>query len=105
MAVGIEINAAFKVENTLYSANMNLPTSAPTGLAPFLFLVTSAAVATPDTKTTLLTVAVGGTDEVYIAVAPPGDLITAAVGDIVQSLNVVVEDGKYDPASGTFPKP
>jgi hypothetical protein len=102
MALDIAINASFKVDTTLYVANMSLPTSTPTAAAPFLFFVTSAPVATPTTVTTLLTVAVGATNEVYVAVAPPTDLITAAVGDIVQSLNVVVEEGTYDPATKTF---
>lgn len=104
--LSIEINASFLVNNTKYTANMGLPTAVPTGDAPFLFLLTSAPKDTPNKSTTLLTVAVGGSKEVYVSVAPPKDLIEAAVqSDIVQALNVVVAEGDYDTTTNTFKKP
>ena len=103
MAIDVAINASFKIDGTIYNANMSLPTGTPTAAEPFVFLVTSAPEATPTTTTTLLTVAVGATNEVYVAVAPPTDLITSAVGsDIVQALDVQVSEGTYDPATKTF---
>ena len=101
--LSIQINASFNVNSTIYTANMALPSSAPTADAPFLFIVTSAPQATPTTTTTLLTVAVGAASEVYVAVAPPADLIQEAVGsNIVQALDVVVSEGTYNPTTKTF---
>lgn len=103
MSLSIDINAAFKIDNVIYTANMALPTTSPTADAPFLFFVTSAESSTPSATTTLLTVAVGASQQVYVAVAPPTDLIESAVGsDIVQQLNVVVEEGTYDPTTHKF---
>jgi hypothetical protein len=105
MAISIQINAAFTVGDSTYTANMALPDSAPTGQAPFVFLVTTAPTKSPTTTTTLLTVAVGAANEVYVAVAPPADLIQAAAGNIVQALDVVVSEGTYDPKTKTFTSP
>jgi hypothetical protein len=111
MAIGIKINAAFNIDNTIYDATMTLPTSAPSATEPFLFVVTSAPAATPADTTTLLTVAVGIPGEVFVAVAPPTDLIATAAGnDIVTNLNVQVAEGNFVIAStptppGTPPPP
>lgn len=101
MPIGVQLNAAFNVDGTTYTANMNLPTTAPTGAAPFLFFVTSAPTG-GGTAATLLTVAVGGQNQVYVAVQPPTSLITAAVGDVVQTLDVVVAEGTFNPNTNTF---
>lgn len=101
--LSIRINASFKVDSTIYTANMALPSSAPTGDDPFVFIVTSASEKTPTATTPLLTVAVGATSEVYVAVSPPTDLIKEAVGtDIVQKLDVVVSEGNYDTGKQKF---
>jgi hypothetical protein len=51
----------------------------------------------------LLTVAVGAASEVYVAIAPPADLITQAAGsDIVHALNVVVSEGTYNATTHVF---
>lgn len=102
MALDLAINASFKIDGKIYKADMSLPTSAPSATAPFVFLVTRAEEATPEKTTTLLTVAVGAASEVYVAVSPPTDLITAAVGDVVQTLDVKVSEGTYDAATKTF---
>jgi hypothetical protein len=103
MAIGIKINAAFNIDNTIYDATMTLPTSAPSATEPFLFVVTSAPAATPADTTTLLTVAVGIPGEVFVAVAPPTDLIATAAGnDIVTNLNVQVAEGNFDITKGQF---
>ncbi|MEE3627193.1 hypothetical protein UCD39_24965 [Nitrospirillum sp. BR 11752] len=103
MPIGVQLNAVFNIDSNTYTASMSLPTAAPTGAAPFLFKVTSAPTTTPTNLTTLLTVAVGSTSEVYVAIAPPADLIAAAAGsNIVSALDVVVSEGTFDPSKGTF---
>ena len=102
MAISATINAAFNINNSVYNASLSIPSAAPTAADPFTFKVTS----TPTggtTTTSLLTVAVGASGEVYVAVQPPMDVISSAVGsDIVQTLNVVVSEGTYNTATGTF---
>ncbi|REG14202.1 hypothetical protein ATI61_1354 [Archangium gephyra] len=111
MPIAVQLNAAFNIEGTTYTANMNLPTSAPTATEPFLFQVTSVQTpttgqnppTTPPTPTTLLTVAVGATNQVFVAVAPPTDLINATAGsNIVQALNVQVAEGNYNQTTKQF---
>ena len=100
MAIGVQLNAQFLIDGTTYSASMSLPTSAPTATNPFLFYVTSKG--TTGTENDLLTVAVGTADQIYVAVAPPQDLIAKAAGDIVQQLNVVVSEGNYNTSTHQF---
>jgi hypothetical protein len=103
MSIGVQLNAVFNIEKTTYTANMSLPTTAPSGTGPFIFKVTSAPTGTPTNSTTLLTVAVGSANEVYVAVSPPSNLIAEAAGsDIVSALDVVVSEGTFDPSKGTF---
>ena len=108
MTVGVVLNASFNVNSTIYTANMTLPSSAPTAAAPFLFNVTSAASATPNVTTALLTVAVGAADEVYVAVSPPLAMINTAAGvttggtDVVSALGIVVSEGTFDTTTNQF---
>lgn len=103
MAIDVQINAVFNIDGTTYTASMALPTSSPTATEPFLFQVLSNPTATPTSTTPLLTVAVGATNEIYVAVAPPTSLITAAAGsDIVSALDVQVSEGNYNPATKQF---
>ncbi|WP_246797695.1 hypothetical protein [Burkholderia perseverans] len=107
MGISATVNAVFNIDSKIYTASLNIPTSTPTGAAPFLFNVTSSAAPTeggaPATPTTLLEVAVGGSNQVYVAVSPPMDVIKDAIkSDIVQDLNVVVSEGTYDPSKHVF---
>ena len=103
MSIDIQLNAVFKVGNAIYNASMSIPAATPTKDSPFIFDVTSKPATDGDDKeASVLTVAIGGSKLVYVAVAPPQDLITAAAGDIVQSLNVVVAEGEYDKVKKTF---
>ena len=106
MSVSATVNAVFLIDTKTYSASINIPSSTPTGAAPFKFNVTSQAPASGGTTPpaqTLLAVAVGGAGQVYVAVSPPMDVISGAVGsNIVQNLNVVVAEGTYNPTTGTF---
>ena len=111
MAIAVKINAAFNVDNNLYTANIAIPAGAPTGTAPFLFSITSTSIpttppTTPPPTTNLVTVAVGAASEVFVAVAPPVDLINSAAGStMVQTLDVVVSEGTYDPTTQKFTTP
>lgn len=107
MPISVQLNAAFNVDSKTYTADMSLPSSSPTAADPFVFTVTSApfpqTTPNPTPAITLLTVAVGTTSQVYVAVAPPTDLINSAAGsNIVAALDVVVSEGTYDPKTGTF---
>lgn len=103
MSIGVQVNAVFNIDSTTYNASLSIPTSALTAAAPLLFNVTTQVTGSdPSTASPILTVAVGATDEIYVAVAPPSDLIVAAVGDIVTALNVVVSEGTFDTTTNTF---
>lgn len=102
MSIGVQINAIFNIDDTTYNASMSIPTSALTATNPLLFNVTTQPTGSTDPASTVLTVAVGATDQIYVAVAPPSDMITAAVGDIVTALNVVVSEGTFDTTTNTF---
>ncbi|WP_455893619.1 hypothetical protein [Pseudomonas palmensis] len=98
MGISAKVNAEFLIDNKTYKASLNIPNSAPTADKPFIFTVTSKGEAADAVLQTLLEVAVGATDQVYVAVAPPMDLISEAIGGdakVVQALNVEVSEGKY----------
>lgn len=106
MAISAVVNAVFNIDQKIYTASLAIPSSAPTAAAPFLFSVTSQAPEaggkTPDPQT-LLEVAVGATNQVFVAVSPPMDVISGAIGsDVVQDLNVVVSEGTYNQQTHTF---
>ncbi len=106
MAIGVEINAEFLVAGTIYNASMSLPTTDLSASSPFLFSVTSQAEGSSATPASLLTLAVGGSELIYVAVAPPANLIAeAGVGDLVKQLDVGVSEGTYDPATHKFTSP
>lgn len=112
MPISAKVNAEFLIDSKTYTASLNIPSSAPTGASPFIFSVISLAKTPQDGQSVpapqiLLQVAVGGDSEVYVAVAPPMDLISGAVGsEIVKDLNLVVSEGNFTPGSvpgtGTF---
>lgn len=107
MAISAIVNAVFNIDSKTYTASLNIPSSAPTKDAPFQFSVISQAP-TPDggkaaAPQTLLEVAVGSTNQVFVAVSPPMDVISGAIGsDVVQDLNVVVSEGTYNREKHTF---
>lgn len=104
MTLSASIIVKLALGDDLYDIDLNLPSAAPTALAPFLFNVTSTSKAKPtDPANILLDVAIGTTNEVYVAVAPPHSLLTTAgVGELVQDLQVVVAEGTYDPVKHIF---
>lgn len=92
----------FKIPETSeeYEVNLDLPTEKPKGDSPFKFKVVQKI---GEQKDTVLNVAIGGEKQVYVAVAPPKSLLDAAkVGDVIQNLNVIVADGKYNDETGKF---
>lgn len=106
MSISATVNAVFLIDTKTYTASINIPDSTPTATAPFQFSVTSQAPASGGTTPpaqTLLQVAVGAASQVYVAVSPPMDVISGAIGNnTVQNLNVVVSEGTYDPIKHIF---
>jgi hypothetical protein len=102
MSIGVQVNAVFNIDNTTYNASMNIPTSTLTASNPLLFNVTTQPTGSSDPASSILTVAVGAAEQVYVAVAPPSDMIVAAVGSIVTELNVVVSEGTFNTTTNTF---
>ena len=98
MAISAKVNAEFLIDKKTYEASLTLPDSAPTADKPFTFTVTSKGPEAGAVEQKLLEVAVGATNQVYVAVAPPMDLISDAIGGdakVVQALNVEVSEGTY----------
>lgn len=107
MAISATVNAVFNIDSKIYTASISIPNSTPTAAAPFQFSVISQAPASAGGTTppaqTLLQVAVGTTNQVYVAVSPPMDVISGAIGnDTVHDLSVVVLEGTYDAAKHIF---
>ena len=88
-------------DTEVYEVNLNIPTSVPTKEAPFTFNVAQLKNELPADK--VLDVALGDSSNIYVAVAPPKSLIQeVGVDKIVKNLEVVVQEGNYDPVTGTF---
>jgi hypothetical protein len=113
----LSVQVGFSLDNYNYTANLSLPDTAPTPEAPFVFRVTrspaassgspsgasdgSASTAAAATAPALLTVAVGGTDAVYLAVSPPTDVIDNVASGLVNELSVIVAEGNFNGAKFT----
>lgn len=106
MSISASVHAVFNIDSKTYTASFDIPSAAPTALKPFNFSVVSQAPAAGGTTPppqTLLQVAVGAASQVYVAVSPPMDVISGAVGsDIVKDLNIVVSEGTYNQTTGQF---
>lgn len=100
MSIQASVHLSFTLGTDTYDVKLSLPASTPTAEAPFLFNVNTVKDKVPVDN--LLQVAVGGTGQIYVAVAPPKSLLTAVAGDIVQELDVVVQDGEYNTTTHTF---
>lgn len=101
--ISASINVKLALGDDIYTVDVNLPSSAPTADAPFHFNVISTPKDKPAEQDKLLDVAIGATNQVYVAVAPPNSLlVTAGVSDVVKELQVVVAEGNYDPTTGKF---
>lgn len=104
MAISASILVTLVMGDDTYNVNLSLPSSTPTAAVPFIFDVTSTPTATPTaTPDTLLNVAIGAANQVYVAVAPPESLLeSAGVANVVTNLQVVVEEGTFDTTTQTF---
>ncbi|KMW72803.1 hypothetical protein TI10_11585 [Photorhabdus luminescens subsp. luminescens] len=96
------ISVKLKLGKDSYNVDLNIPSATPAPEAPFLFSVVS-----PEKDgqpaNTLLEVAIGNSEHIYIAVAPPGSLLKeTGVDKVVESLNVVVSEGKYNKTDKKF---
>jgi len=104
----VSINLRLSLGEEHYDVNLDLPGSNPTGESPFLFGVNQVQfkvnadpkgkdIVDDDKTDKLLQVAIGGKDQLYVAVKPPQSLITAAgVQNVVKNLEVLVAEGNYD---------
>lgn len=89
-------------ETESYTANLEIPTEAPSKEAPFVFKVTQSRKS-PDSTDDVLIVAIGDKDNFYIGVKPPKSLMELAkVENVVDQLKVVVEEGTYNVNDGIF---
>jgi hypothetical protein len=111
MAISAQVNLTFKLEEESYTVNLNIPSSAPTAKHPFNFKVVNnvsnsdegdSDEGNSDNKIELLSVAIGAKDQVYVAVSPPKKLLEDAAGDLIENLDVVVQEGKYDRENNVF---
>jgi len=102
MSLKAEIKVGLKLGDTIYNITLDIPTAVPTGELPFRFTVEGTTPGGTGESSKLLNVAVGGTDQFYVQVAPPQALIKEAAGDTIKDLEVVVNDGDYDPITGLF---
>ncbi len=103
MAISAQVNLTFSLESESYTVNLDIPSSTPTADAPFNFnVVNNPAKDSKEQPIDLLSVAVGATNQVYVAVSPPKNLLDAAVSGLVQNLEVVVKEGTYDPTTNKF---
>lgn len=97
MSITAAINVTLKIDQDTYNINLGIPSAAPTAETPYTFSVSSDGAADSEK---LLNFAIGGTNEVYVAVSPPESILKDV--PVVENLNVVVNDGDFDPATGKF---
>jgi hypothetical protein len=97
MSITAAINVTLKIDEDTYDISLGIPSAAPTADAPYTFSVSSGVAAGSDK---LLNFAVGGSNEVYVAVSPPESIMKDI--PVVEDISVVVNDGGFDPATGKF---
>lgn len=100
MALEASITAKLKVGDSTYDVNLDIPSTTPTKEAPYKFNIAQEQ-ATGD-PIPLLTAVIGDSSHFYVAVAPPQEVLSLT-GDVVKELNIVANDGNFDPATGKFP--
>lgn len=101
--MNIGITVKLEVGDDQYDITLNLPAKAPTVGEPFHFGVVSNTKKTPAIKNKLLEVAIVDKDHVFVAVAPPSALLSLTGNPpILESLNVQVSEGNYNPETGKF---
>ncbi|EYU14369.1 hypothetical protein C6H64_21195 [Photorhabdus luminescens] len=96
------ISVKLKLGQDSYNVDLNIPSATPTPEAPFLFSVVSPEKGEQPANT-LLEVAIGNANHIYVAVAPPSSLLKeTGVDKVVENLNVVVSEGKYNKTDKKF---
>lgn len=104
----IQVNVRFRASDTLsYEADVNLPTSEPSAAAPFKFSVVQitkdSTGSKQDSRSKALDVAIGDANHIYVAVMPPQDLLeSTGVSKVVENLQVMIQEGSYNPDDGKF---
>ncbi len=100
MGVEAEIIVKLKLGDDTYDVNLAIPSGPPSAENLYKFNV-AAKTAEAATSSDLLTVVVGGSEMFYVKVSPP-QLVLDMTDGIVEDLEVVVNDGEYDPKTGLF---
>jgi hypothetical protein len=99
MALQASIIAKLNLDNTVYDINLEIPSGTPTKDLPYTFSIDQE-VAQGQPAVNLLTAVIGDTSHFYVAMAPP----TSIYANIpqIKDLEVVVNDGGFDPETGKF---
>lgn len=100
MSYQADIKVGLKINDIVYNINVGLPTSSPTDEAPYKFDIAQEGTSGKE-DTQLLNVVVGNSGHFYVAVSPPEEIL-ALTNEVVNDLEVVVNDGDYDPTTGKF---
>ena len=97
MTLEANIKVGLKIDQEAYDIDVAIPAGVPTPAAPYTFSIAESG----DDGADLLNVVVGDSTHFYVAVSPPKQ-VKDWTGDVVQDLEVVVNDGGYDPETGKF---
>lgn len=100
MSFKADIKVDLTIDKAQYNINVGIPTAAPTDAAPYMFGIAQKGAEGKD-DAELLNVAVGTEGHFYVAVSPPEEVLQLTQG-VVNDLEVVVNDGDYDPTTGKF---
>ena len=102
MSFKANIRIDLTINKANYNINVGIPTAAPSDKSPYKFGIAQKTVEGKE-DTQLLNVVVGSEGHFYVAVSPPEEILSLTDG-VVNDLEVVVNDGDYDPATGKFPE-
>lgn len=97
MTLEANIKVGLKIDKEVYDIEVAIPAGVPTPAAPYTFSIAESG----DNGAKLLNVVVGDSSHFYVAVSPP-EQVKEWTGDVVQDLEVVVNDGGYNPETGKF---
>jgi hypothetical protein len=100
MSFKADIKVDLKINEVQYNINLGIPTAAPTDIDPYKFDISQKGKEEA-ADAELLNVAVGAKGHFYVAVSPPEEILSLTSG-VVEDLEVVVNDGEYDPSKGQF---
>lgn len=100
MSLSAEVKVGLELDGTTYNISLAIPTGNITGDNPYTFNVEGESDG-GEKSSQLLEVAVGESDQLYVAVSPPESILELTNG-LVKDLEVVVNEGGYDPDTHKF---